>query len=61
MTAERKTTDRAGWAPEVGVPRTRAEVDQRRDPILLAAIAQVAPGTELRPGSTTSSARKRAR
>ena len=50
MTAERKTTDRAGWAPEVGVPRTRAEVDQRRDPILLAAIAQVAPGTELRAG-----------
>src|SRR5215204_2016466 len=51
MTAERsKTTERAGWAPEVGVPRTRAEVDQRRDPILLSAIAQVAPGTELRAG-----------
>jgi diadenylate cyclase len=50
MSAERKATDRAGWAPEVGVPRTRAELDQRRDPILLAAIAQVAPGTELRAG-----------
>src|SRR5918995_1619480 len=50
MSAEGKTTDRAGWAPEVGVPRTRAELDQRRDPILLGAIAQVAPGTELRAG-----------
>ena len=50
MSAERKATERAGWAPEVGVPRTRAELDQRRDPILLAAIAQVAPGTELRAG-----------
>ena len=50
MSAERKATDREGWAPEVGVPRTRAELDQRRDPILLAAIAQVAPGTELRAG-----------
>ena len=45
-----KATERVGWAPEVGVPRTRAELDQRRDPILLAAIAQVAPGTELRAG-----------
>src|ERR671911_630512 len=50
MSGEGKTTDRAGWAPEVGVPRTRAELDLRRDPILLGAIAQVAPGTELRGG-----------
>jgi diadenylate cyclase len=50
MSAEHQATDRAGWAPEVGVARTRAELDQRRDPILLAAIAQVAPGTALRAG-----------
>jgi diadenylate cyclase len=43
-----KPSDREGWAPEVGVPRTRAELDLRRDPILLAAIAQIAPGTDLR-------------
>jgi diadenylate cyclase len=50
MSRERKPTDREGWAPEVGVPRTRAELDLRRDPILLAAISQVAPGTDLRQG-----------
>ena len=50
MEKERKTTEREGWAPEVGVPRTRAELDLRRDPVLLAAIAQVAPGTDLRQG-----------
>jgi diadenylate cyclase len=43
-----KPTDRKGWAPEVGVARTRAELDLRRDPILLGAIAQIAPGTDLR-------------
>ena len=45
-----KPTDREGWAPELGVARTRAELDLRRDPVLLAAIAQVAPGSDLRAG-----------
>jgi diadenylate cyclase len=42
--------NRDGWAPELGVTRLRSEVDLRRDPILLSAIAQVAPGTDLRQG-----------
>jgi diadenylate cyclase len=46
--AARKRTEQAGWAPEVGVPRTRAELDLRRDPIVLAAISHIAPGTDLR-------------
>ena len=50
MEKERKPTEREGWAPEVGVPRTRAELDLRRDPVLLSAIAQVAPGSDLRQG-----------
>ena len=48
MSKERERTDRRGWAPELGVTRTRAELDLRRDPVLLSAIAQVAPGTDLR-------------
>ncbi|HEV8687775.1 MAG TPA: DNA integrity scanning diadenylate cyclase DisA [Gaiellaceae bacterium] len=37
-------------AGELGVARARNELDPRRDPILLGAIAQVAPGTDLRGG-----------
>jgi diadenylate cyclase len=43
-------TEQTGWAPELGVTRTRAELDLRRDPVLLSAVAQVAPGTDLRQG-----------
>jgi diadenylate cyclase len=50
MPEERQPTELEGWAPELGVTRTRAELDLRRDPVLLAAIAQVAPGTDLRAG-----------
>jgi diadenylate cyclase len=35
---------------ELGVARARNELDPRREPILLGAIAQVAPGTDLRAG-----------
>jgi diadenylate cyclase len=48
MAKERQPTERLGWAPELGVARTRSELDLRRDPVLLSAIAQVAPGTDLR-------------
>jgi diadenylate cyclase len=37
-------------AAELGVARSRGELDARRDSILLGAIAQVAPGTNLRAG-----------
>jgi diadenylate cyclase len=37
-------------AAELGLARTRGELDPRRDPVLLGAIAQVAPGTNLRAG-----------
>ena len=47
--------------PGLGFTRTPSEDDPRRDPKLLAAIARIAPGTELRQASTTSSARTRAR
>jgi diadenylate cyclase len=50
MPQERQPTELEGWASELGVTRTRAELDLRRDPVLLAAIAQVAPGTDLRSG-----------
>jgi diadenylate cyclase len=51
MTREsRPTTEQGGWASELGFARTRSELDLRRDPVLLAAISQVAPGTELRQG-----------
>jgi len=45
---ERQPNEQRGWAPELGISRTRAELDLRRDPVLLSAIAQVAPGTALR-------------
>jgi len=48
MTLERQPNEQRGWAPELGISRTRAELDLRRDPVLLSAIAQVAPGTALR-------------
>jgi diadenylate cyclase len=35
---------------ELGAPRGRGEHDPRRDPVLLSAVAQVAPGTGLREG-----------
>ena len=50
MSGEHKPTEREGWAPEVGISRRRAELDLRLDQVLLAAIAQVAPGSELRQG-----------
>ena len=37
-------------APPLGFKRTPSEDDPRRDPMLLAAIGRVAPGTELRQG-----------
>ena len=50
MSFEPKGIERDGWAPEVGVTRTRAELDLRRDPVMLRAIAEIAPGTQLRQG-----------
>jgi diadenylate cyclase len=38
------------WPAELGAREGRSEIDLRRDPILLGAIAQVAPGTALREG-----------
>src|SRR5215210_5629586 len=37
-------------AAELGVARTRGELDPRRDSVLLSSIAEVAPGTTLRQG-----------
>jgi diadenylate cyclase len=51
MSAEPKPRSTKRGAPaELGVARTRGELDARRDPVLLGAIAQVAPGTDLRSG-----------
>ncbi|MEP7336057.1 MAG: DNA integrity scanning diadenylate cyclase DisA [Actinomycetota bacterium] len=50
MPEERRKDKPEGWAPELGVTRRRAELDLRRDPVLLTAISQVAPGTDLRQG-----------
>ena len=47
---ERRTTKREGWAPEVGVPRTRAELDLRRDPTCSRRSRRSRPGTDLRQG-----------
>jgi diadenylate cyclase len=46
----RKPIRQETWPAELGAPRGRGDHDPRRDPILLAAIAQVAPGTPLRDG-----------
>jgi diadenylate cyclase len=50
MTTERRETKRDKPAPLLGNPRSPAEDDPRRDSTLLSALAQVAPGTELRQG-----------
>ena len=51
MSAEsKKRSSQETWPAELGSPRTRADHDPRRDPVLLSAIAQVAPGTPLRDG-----------
>ena len=62
MTAERKTTDRAGWAPEVGVPRTRAA--RSTSAATRSSWPQSHRSRRARtcvPESTTSSVRKKAR
>jgi diadenylate cyclase len=46
----RKRIRQETWPAELGAPRGRGDHDPRRDPVLLAAIAQVAPGTPLRDG-----------
>jgi diadenylate cyclase len=46
----RKRIRQETWPSELGAPRGRGDHDPRRDPVLLAAIAQVAPGTPLREG-----------
>jgi diadenylate cyclase len=51
MSAEpKKRTRPESWPSELGAPRGRGDHDVRRDPVLLTAIAQVAPGTPLRDG-----------
>ena len=51
MNAESKKRSRQEtWPSELGAPRGRGDHDLRRDPVLLGAIAQVAPGTPLRDG-----------
>ncbi len=47
---QRETRDaRADWAPpELGFTRTPSEDDPRRDPVLLQAVAKIAPGTGIR-------------
>jgi diadenylate cyclase len=51
MSAESKKRNRQEtWPAELGAPRGRGDHDPRRDPVLLGAIAQVAPGTPLRDG-----------
>jgi diadenylate cyclase len=51
MSAEPKPRATKRGAPaELGVARIRGDFDARRDPVLLGAIAQVAPGTDLRSG-----------
>jgi diadenylate cyclase len=49
-TEPRKRARQETWPAELGAPRVRGDHDPRRDPVLLAAIAQVAPGTPLREG-----------
>ena len=50
MTTERRETKRDKPAALLGYPRSPADDDRRRDSTLLSALAQVAPGTELRQG-----------
>ena len=49
-TEPKKRTRPESWPSELGAPRGRGDHDVRRDPVLLTAIAQVAPGTPLRDG-----------
>ena len=50
MTTERRETKRDRPAALLGYPRTATDDDPRRDSSVLSALAQVAPGTELRQG-----------
>jgi len=50
MTAEPKRAREEDWPSGLGARSGRAETDPRRDPVVLAAVAQLAPGTPLREG-----------
>jgi diadenylate cyclase len=50
MKDEGKRREDSWPAPPLGAVRGRADDDRRRDPVLLGAVAQVAPGTGLRTG-----------
>jgi diadenylate cyclase len=50
MTAEPKRARREEWPADLGARTARSEADPRRDPVILAAVAQLAPGTPLRDG-----------
>jgi diadenylate cyclase len=50
MKSEGKRREDSWPGPPLGAVRGRADDDRRRDPVLLGAVAQVAPGTGLRTG-----------
>jgi diadenylate cyclase len=50
MSAERRRAREEQRPAELGARSARSEIDPRRDPVVLAAVAQLAPGSPLREG-----------